>query len=748
MGATTVNGGGLVAGAANAFSPNSVVTVASGATFNLNGNNNTVSSLTGPTGGSVSLGAGTLTIASGGGLTYSGAISGIGGVTLTAGTFTLAGANNYSGATTVNGGILTAGSTSAFGLNSAVTVASGGTLSVSTFNNTIGSLTGAAGGTVNLGTATLTVANGSGLTYAGSVTGAGTLALTTGTLTLSGNNSFGSMAVNGGTLNAGSTTAFGGANVTVANGATLAFSTFANTVGALINSGSISSSALVTALSYIQNSTLTLNFPMVAATPVGSVSTTGPISLNGTLVVTNTGGFAPGTGQEIILLQSSGAGKQLSGAFTSTLLPFANGVIHYDYSDNHVILSTGAGASCNSNWIAASGNWGVTANWSAGCAPGVSGMAANNDSATFTSGSGGALVTLANAAGTMAQSVTLHDLTFNTSSSSYTIQQFSGAGTIILDGSGGSTKPKIHLYSGTHAIQAPIVLNKDSRFSLHGGILTLGSTATIFGAGALNISEGATSETLVVHGQVNPASILMDGGTLVNYALFNPAGTIEISGTGGIAVPATVNNHGTLRAGAAFTIGADTGPTIVNNFGTMSGVGTFTVASGTVNNAGGGLIFTNPGGTILVTGGLLENGLEAVVGRSNGNITVSGGILSSLGQIVANNYTQTTPGVLSLSVSSISTYGNVSAGGTVNLGGPLIVNALNFQMTDGQTVSLFNAPNGFSNTTFSSILFQNFPSSIIPTVLYFPGEIRLDIREAVATHSHGAAAQVFVSAVG
>ena len=65
------------------------------------------------------------------------AISGNGTVNVLAGTTTLTGANSYSGATNVNAGTLRAGALNTFSPNSAVTVASGGTLDLNGFSQTI-----------------------------------------------------------------------------------------------------------------------------------------------------------------------------------------------------------------------------------------------------------------------------------------------------------------------------------------------------------------------------------------------------------------------------------------------------------------------------------------------------------------------------------------------------------------------------------------------------------------------------------
>jgi len=143
-GATIVNAGTLkagvatVAGVSGAFGNGSAVTL-NGGSLSLNGFSNTVGSLNGAAASTIALGAGTLTT---GGLgtadTYSGVISGTGGLTLNgAGSLVLSGANTYSGNTTITAGTLVASNASALGNGSAVTVGAGGTLDVGTNNVTV-----------------------------------------------------------------------------------------------------------------------------------------------------------------------------------------------------------------------------------------------------------------------------------------------------------------------------------------------------------------------------------------------------------------------------------------------------------------------------------------------------------------------------------------------------------------------------------------------------------------------------------
>ncbi len=102
------------------------------------------------------------------------AISGNGTVNVLAGTTIFKGANSYSGATNVNAGTLQAGAPNTFSPNSAVTVASGGTLDLNGFSQTVPSVTN--GGLVNMGTGT---APGTVLTTTSYTGTGGTIAMNT-----------------------------------------------------------------------------------------------------------------------------------------------------------------------------------------------------------------------------------------------------------------------------------------------------------------------------------------------------------------------------------------------------------------------------------------------------------------------------------------------------------------------------------------------------------------------------------------
>lgn len=124
-GTTTVSVGTLQPGAVNGLSANSLVTVADGATLDLNDFSNIIGDLSGA--GSVTLGTGTLTLGGNNSSNlFSGTIgTGTGGITKTgSGTFTLSGNNTYTGLTTVAAGRISMNGQIA----GAVTVMDGATL--------------------------------------------------------------------------------------------------------------------------------------------------------------------------------------------------------------------------------------------------------------------------------------------------------------------------------------------------------------------------------------------------------------------------------------------------------------------------------------------------------------------------------------------------------------------------------------------------------------------------------------------
>ncbi|MFO0789336.1 MAG: autotransporter-associated beta strand repeat-containing protein [Pirellulales bacterium] len=231
-GANTYNGETRIAaqttlqlGAAGVIPNASVVNfLGTNSVLNLNSFSETVKAVSG-TAGSISLGTATLTLDNPAGESFSGPIGGSGGVTKNgAGIQTLAGTNNYTGATTINAGTLRLGANNVIPDASAVILANTATavLDVNGKTETIASLSGggATGGNVALGAGDLSVGDANSTVYSGSIGGTGTVTKQgTGTLTLAGTSTYsGDTTVSAGTLRVNGSVTGGGNFAVTANG--------------------------------------------------------------------------------------------------------------------------------------------------------------------------------------------------------------------------------------------------------------------------------------------------------------------------------------------------------------------------------------------------------------------------------------------------------------------------------------------------------------------------------------------------
>ena len=146
-------------------------TIAPGAILDLNGINQTIGSLSGSAGSSVTLGTGTLSTGNASSTLFAGSISGAGSLILRGtGTLTLSGNNSYTGASTINtGATLAIGAAGA--LSPATPVILNGTLNINAAS-TAGQITG--NGSLNIGipsaAATLHLSPGVGASKVGALT--------------------------------------------------------------------------------------------------------------------------------------------------------------------------------------------------------------------------------------------------------------------------------------------------------------------------------------------------------------------------------------------------------------------------------------------------------------------------------------------------------------------------------------------------------------------------------------------------
>ena len=246
-------------------------------------------------------------------------ISGTGSVAQTGlGTLTLTGANTYTGATNVTSGILKAGKDSsvagtsgAFGNNSAVTLsnASGVGLDITGFNTQIGSLAGGGslGGNVTLGGSTLTVGgNNLASTFSGIISGAAgnLIKIGSGTLTLTGTNIYtGTTTISAGTMQVGDGGTLGtlGSGAVTNNSALVFKRSDTISVGNVISgSGSLAQSGLGTLILTGAN------------TYTGATTVTSGILKAGVASVAGTSG-AFGNNSAVTLSNATGAGLDITG---------------------------------------------------------------------------------------------------------------------------------------------------------------------------------------------------------------------------------------------------------------------------------------------------------------------------------------------------------------------------------------------------------------------------------------------------
>jgi autotransporter-associated beta strand protein len=543
-GATSIEAGVLRAATANVFSANSTIGVASGATFDLNGFDQSTGSLSGA--GNITLGAATLTTGGNNSTsTLSGVISGTGSlVKVGTGALTLLGTNTYSGGTGVLGGSLVGNTTSLQGniFNNALVVfdqaadglyggsmsgagsltkTGAGTLTLSGVNTYTGGTTVAAGTLVgnssslqgNIFTNGLIVFDQSGSgTFLGGVSGAGGLLKTgAGTLTLGGVSSYtGATTINSGVLQAGAANVFSANGpMVIAGGATLDLNGFDHTLNAIAGTGNIA----------LGSATLT------TGTDGSSSVVTGVLSGTGSLVKAGAGTLA------LLGANSYSGGTTVSGGIllgNSTSLQgdmFNNSRVVFDQGFN----GTYAGAMSGSGILEKAG----------------SGILTLTGSHTHTGGtlvSGGSLVgTTANLRGLIVNNSQLTfggeaDGTFNGTLEGVGAWTKAGTGTLTLNGT--------HLFSGVTTVsQGTLALN---------GIL--GGSVNVE-PGALFQATGALLGTLNLHGTL---SIPTPGFS----ALTAPPSSGPLAATNGdrLTTAPLFTIGGNLVAGPGSVLGLPLGP--------------------------------------------------------------------------------------------------------------------------------------------------------------------------------------------
>ncbi len=653
-GTTTISAGTLTTTSGGGIGDSSAVIVSSGTTLSLS-NNDTVRTLSGA--GAINLGAYTLTSSTGNTTTFSGVISGTGGLTKGgSGTLTLTGANTFTGALTISGGGVTLNESSGAALADTASVTlSGGTLTLSSASETIGTLSGS--GTLALGANALTVNQSSDGTLSATITGSGSLTKAgSSALTLSSTSNSsgwsGGLTISAGTVSIGADSHITSGTITL-NGGTLGLVSF--------NSGTLDNAIALGA------SGGTLNLANGDATLSGNITGTGALSKTGgsrlTLTGTNsysgTTAIAGANGLSIASASNVGTGAitlasgstlDLTGAMTLSNAVALSGAA--TISNSAAVTMSGA-LSGGAQTLTKSGSGTLTLsnyNNEAGLTGGVTvaaGTLAVNDDDTLVAGT----VTLA--AGTTLQMLS-DDTPITTIDNAIVL---SGAATIQTD--------NVVVLSGSLSGGAQALTKTGS------GSLTLSNTSNEAGlTSGVTVSAGTLSvaaDDALVAGTVTLAAgttLQVTGATTLDNA-------IALSGAATIQTDAAVTLSGALSGGTQALTKTGSGTLTLsstsNEAGLTSGV---TVSAGTLAVAAddalvAGTVTLAAGSTLQVTGATTIDNAVALSGaatlRTDAAVTLSGALSGG-----AQALTKTGSGTLTLS--STSNEAGLTSGVTVSAG--------------------------------------------------------------------------------
>ncbi|WNJ92486.1 autotransporter-associated beta strand repeat-containing protein [Bosea sp. 685] len=700
-GVTTVNGGFLILVNGAAIADAGAVVINALGQVNLF-SSETVGSLAGNGGILLSSGS-TLTTGDATSTVFSGSINeqvGAGNlVKQGAGTFTLSGANTYSGTTTINAGVLNIQNATALGTTAGgTTVANGAALqiqgniavgaealslsgtgiandgalrNISGTNSFAGAITLASASRINSDAGTLTLSGGitgafaltvggvGNTTISGAIaTGANTLTKDgAGLLVLSGANTYtGATTINGGELrvngslgatavavnNTGTLSGIGtiGGAVTVNNGGTLSAGQSPGTliVGSLtLNAGS--------------NSVFELNTPgAVGGVTNDLVISNGPVQLGGTLTATaasagfyrliNVVGGGAITGNYATVTVAGFTGQVYTnapGAAEQVNLAVLGAGQIMQFWDGADTLGNGTVDGGPGTWNAANTNWTGL--------PGQAGVNASWQSSVGVFQGTAGVVTVA---GTQA----FDTLQFNVDG--YTLNGgqlgigVAGGGTINVNGPGLTATINSAIVDGVGT----------SLIKVGTGTLNLGGVNTY--TGGTTVSDGTlgllAGGVLASNVTVAAAGTFNNAGT-VNASVIN-SGTTNNSGL----IAGSVTNSGTLTTTGTIQSGVTNSGT-VNAAGTINGAiannaGTFTVAGVLAGNGA----FSNAGGAILAVNGGNFTGLASLVNA--GSVTIGAGRTLSVGTITNN------AGTIALDVGAIlqGTANTLNNAATINVG--------------------------------------------------------------------------------
>ena len=725
-GGTTINAGTLKVslggilsstGAVNVNSATSVFDISA-----LTAGGLTIGDLSGASAASsVLLGAKTLTCGTAADSTFAGIIGGVGGslVKQGAGIFTLSGVNTYNAGTSMSAGTLN--------INADAALGSGGTALNVTGSSTLqlAASIGAMARTMPITAGqTLTVdTNGFNLTNSGIISGVtgSVTKISTGILTLSGTNTYGSgTTLNAGTLNINADAALGtgGTNLNVTGDSTLQL---AASVGAmarampitagktltvdtngfnLTNSGAIS--GVTGALTKISAGTLTLSGPNTYGS--GTTLNAGTININADAALGSGGTNLNVTGSSTLQLAAS------IGSMARAMPITAGQTLTVDTNGFNV---TNSGA--------ISGLTGAVTKISTGILT-LSGTNTYGSGTTINAGTlrAGAVNTMPTTG-----AVNVAAGTFDLNNFSQTIGDFSGAvGGITTLGTAALTATSTNLttYSGTISGSGGSLVKAGASTLTISGVNKTYTGGMTINAGTLQMGAANVMPTT---GAVNVAAGTFDLNNF-NQAIgdFSGAGTTTL-GTAALTIAQTTDltYSGTFTSGLLGSIAKNGAAQLQLTGNSPSFIGTCTINAGEIKLNGALGTAGSGSGNVTVTAGSLLSGNATIGGALINSGTVAPG--NSVGTMNVGSLFLNPGSLVEVEINDAMQNDIFSVSpGTATVDGTLDVTFLPGVYVPFLTYTIVNAPAGRFGT-FSSVL-DNAPDMNIQ-VLYFPTTVILTI---------------------
>lgn len=601
--------------------------------------------------GNIRLGSKTLTVGNASNTTYSGVMSGAGGLTKQgSGILTLSGVNTYLGSTTINAGILRIlGGNDRLPATTAVTLANvaGAALDLNDLNQTIASLSGGGttGGNVTLGSGILTVGDSSNTTYSGVISGTGGVIVKQagGILSLRGANTYtGGTTLQGGWLDIVNGALGTTGNITFAGGGILYTDVAATEdISARIkdsaapikiyaNGSDISFASAIDSSNtggLLKMGTRILSLTAVNSYTGGTTIQAGWIEIvNGALGTTGDISFTGGS----LLYNNAGANEDISGRIANS-----TGPIYVHTYGNNVTFASAIGSSNTGGLVkdgpgtlvlAAANAYTGDTTIQAGSLEIANGALGSSGSIHFT---GGVLVYATGAtediSGRIKNSTAAINVNTNGNNVTYAgaIDNTNTAG-LVKTGPGILALSGANTYTGGTTINAGTLSFTSGALSSSGNIIFTGGTLLYAAGNTQDISARIKSSTAAVAVDTGSNSVtfasVVDNTNTAGLSKYG-AGTLILSAANTYTGTTTVS-AGTLQIGAGSTTGSIAGD-IVNDASLVFNRSNGITYNGAISGAGS---LTKQGAGTLTLGGTISQGGDFII--SAGTVTVGANAIS------------------------------------------------------------------------------------------------------------------------